>query len=266
LSKKYYGPFKVLRRIGTAAYELELPAESRIHPVIHVSQLRAYHGQNPLNHFSTIPQELENSVILDLPGNTEENTPQNNKVEGGRMVSTKTQRGRNEEKKITRTLEEIERQIAEGSEDNEADRQQNLPNNNSHNVLSTLKTTSQPTAVKTIPLDIPSSLDQVPPTHVLSQPLDESAKAEKSSLGTHATAPNTSFPHIQRKPFDPPTSQIQTPEPSIQLPHATLSHLPRTQSVTPNLEVKVSPAADSNDSTLNLRRHQRAIIKPNSLK
>lgn len=49
LSKKYYGPFKVLRRIGTTTYELKLPAESKIQPVIHVSQLRAYHGQNPVN-------------------------------------------------------------------------------------------------------------------------------------------------------------------------------------------------------------------------
>lgn len=37
LSKRYFGPFKLIRQIGEVAFELELPPTSKIHPVFHVS-------------------------------------------------------------------------------------------------------------------------------------------------------------------------------------------------------------------------------------
>jgi hypothetical protein len=40
LPPKYYGPYKVLHRIGIMAYKLELPPLSRVHPVFHVSCLK----------------------------------------------------------------------------------------------------------------------------------------------------------------------------------------------------------------------------------
>ena len=44
LSPKYYGPYKVLQKIGTMEYKLELPASSRVHPVFHVSCLKKVTG------------------------------------------------------------------------------------------------------------------------------------------------------------------------------------------------------------------------------
>jgi hypothetical protein len=39
LAPKYYGPYKVLQRIGSMSYKLELPPYSHVHPNIHVSCL-----------------------------------------------------------------------------------------------------------------------------------------------------------------------------------------------------------------------------------
>lgn len=65
LSAKYFGPFMVLEKVGQVAYKLELPAESKIHNVFHVSLLKRKLGNHTVA--STLPPVSENGEFISIP-------------------------------------------------------------------------------------------------------------------------------------------------------------------------------------------------------
>jgi hypothetical protein len=59
----YHGPYKVIAQVGTHAYRLQLPRSmSRVHPVVHVSELKEYHP--PLQ--DSVPAQLHDRPPPDI--------------------------------------------------------------------------------------------------------------------------------------------------------------------------------------------------------
>ncbi|KAG8078606.1 hypothetical protein GUJ93_ZPchr0007g4874 [Zizania palustris] len=65
LGPKFYGPYKVLQRIGEVSYKLQLPPKARIHDVFHVALLKKFEGEAPVE---VVPlPDILNGKVLPTP-------------------------------------------------------------------------------------------------------------------------------------------------------------------------------------------------------
>ncbi|MCH95581.1 hypothetical protein A2U01_0016561 [Trifolium medium] len=83
LLPKYYGPFKIIDKVGQVAYKLELPRDAAIHNVFHVSQLKKCHNPSA-NNTPLIP-----TFITDIPTRIPELILDRKMVKRGSQAATK---------------------------------------------------------------------------------------------------------------------------------------------------------------------------------
>ncbi|XP_057831009.1 uncharacterized protein LOC131041810 [Cryptomeria japonica] len=64
LKPRFYGSFKVIRRVGVVVYESKLPTSSKVHNVFHVSRLKKALGHNVVVSSDLPPLDEEGQLVL----------------------------------------------------------------------------------------------------------------------------------------------------------------------------------------------------------
>ncbi|KAL8104130.1 hypothetical protein AgCh_028386 [Apium graveolens] len=89
MSPKFYGPFKVLNKVGQVAYAIDLPSDCRIHNVFHISMLKAFHDEPPLTP-PLLPHLFDGKVVPQpfdvLRSRNNRGTGSHNFGQGGRQL------------------------------------------------------------------------------------------------------------------------------------------------------------------------------------
>lgn len=65
LSKRFYGPYKIIDKFGSTTYKLEVPSSSKIHPVFHCSLLKPRKGPSTSSLDPLPPTALDNSPLVE---------------------------------------------------------------------------------------------------------------------------------------------------------------------------------------------------------
>lgn len=65
LAAKYFGPFTIVAMIRKVACKLQLPPNSKVYRIFHVSQLKKHVGTTPVQSF--MPDIDENGLIIAEP-------------------------------------------------------------------------------------------------------------------------------------------------------------------------------------------------------
>ncbi|TQD73313.1 hypothetical protein C1H46_041154 [Malus baccata] len=63
LQPRFYGPYQIISRIGSVAYKLQLPENTKLHPVFHVSCLKKHLGPQVQATVAGILQDVPVAIL-----------------------------------------------------------------------------------------------------------------------------------------------------------------------------------------------------------